>query len=406
MYASSYETLVRNIEDAYIPLKLQFFQDIASHLQGFLTAFQSNDPMVPFIEKALVDIFQSLMKMIVKPDVLAKADTGLKLAKLDLSKAENLIATELIKLPTATKSLLSTSNLPNDHRKRDFKRSCKDMLVKMISKLQERSPLKYGIARYASALSPQVMVSKKERCVALFDKLVDRLYECSRVTSKEADMAKKEYFQFLQSANSDLKDEFLTFKPDKMRLDHFFRKLMDGDRYKSCWKVCKLVLTLSHGQAAVERGFSFNKEVLVENLEKKSLVSQRLVTDYIHHFDKPIWEIPLANDLLKSCRQAHSRYYEALESNRAEKATSEKDRKRKMKHNEIAGVEEKKRALESTIGTLTSDIETYSIQAEKEMKIKLLTKANAFRVKLVEKKKTLSDLESVLVRLREEVKNI
>ena len=31
-------------------------------------------------------------------------------------------------------------------------------------------------------------------------------------------------------------------------------------------KVLKIVLTLSHGQAEVERGFSLNKEVIVENL--------------------------------------------------------------------------------------------------------------------------------------------
>ena len=51
---------------------------------------------------------------------------------------------------------------------------------------------------------------------------------------------------------------------------------MDGNAsYKKCWKVVKLVFTLSHGQAAVERGFSDNKEVLVENMQELSLVSQR-----------------------------------------------------------------------------------------------------------------------------------
>jgi len=64
------------------------------------------------------------------------------------------------------------------------------------------------------------------------------------------------------------------------------------------------VLTLSHGQ----RGFSVNKEVLVENLEKNFLISQRLVIGYVHHADKPIWELPLPSEMLKSCKLAHSRY--------------------------------------------------------------------------------------------------
>jgi len=35
--------------------------------------------------------------------------------------------------------------------------------------------------------------------------------------------------------------------------------------YPKAWSVCELVLLLSHGQASVERGFSVNKELVVEN---------------------------------------------------------------------------------------------------------------------------------------------
>ena len=38
-----------------------------------------------------------------------------------------------------------------------------------------------------------------------------------------------------------------------------------------------IVLTLSHGEATVERGFSVNKEVLVSNRQETSLVAMRLV---------------------------------------------------------------------------------------------------------------------------------
>ena len=39
----------------------------------------------------------------------------------------------------------------------------------------------------------------------------------------------------------------------------------------------QLILTLSHGQATVERGFSMNKKVLAPNLQETSLVAMRLV---------------------------------------------------------------------------------------------------------------------------------
>jgi len=69
-------------------------------------------------------------------------------------------------------------------------------------------------------------------------------------------------------------------------------------------------------------------------------------------------------------------------------------------------VEAKKIALVSSIAALEDDIDTYSIQAEKEEKLELLVKANAFRHKVKEQKNTLSDLEKALVHLSEEVKNI
>ena len=38
---------------------------------------------------------------------------------------------------------------------------------------------------------------------------------------------------------------------------------------------------MSHGQATVERGFSVNKEVLVENLSERSFIAQRIIHDDI-----------------------------------------------------------------------------------------------------------------------------
>ena len=40
-------------------------------------------------------------------------------------------------------------------------------------------------------------------------------------------------------------------------------------------------MLLSHGQSASERGFSANKNLLVENLQEKSIECQRIVVDYM-----------------------------------------------------------------------------------------------------------------------------
>ena len=153
------------------------------------------------------------------------------------------------------------------------------------------------------------LVSDKQKCVNYFDRLVDKLYNLNRISSKHADEAKKEYFQLVSSAQNKHKDTFLSFDEGKSCLDSFFVDLMHGDaRYRKCWTIFKIVFTLSHGQAAVERGFSVNKELLVENLQLISLISRRLICDYVSDFSKPISGIPLTNEMLKSYRLAHSRY--------------------------------------------------------------------------------------------------
>ena len=109
---------------------------------------------------------------------------------------------------------------------------------------------------------------------------------------------------------------------------------------------------------------------------------------------------------MKSCRLAHSRYIAALEENKMSVISDEKTRKRKMKSDEIAQVEEKIIALESCIKSLEADIETYSIAAEEKSDLSLLTKTNSFRKTVREKRNTLEDIVKILERLDQELKNI
>jgi len=42
-----------------------------------------------------------------------------------------------------------------------------------------------------------------------------------------------------------------------------------------------MVLILSHGNAAVESGFSVKKKLIVENMEEETIVTQRVVFDAV-----------------------------------------------------------------------------------------------------------------------------
>ena len=104
------------------------------------------------------------------------------------------------------------------------------------------------------------MVSDKQKFVDSFDRLVDKLYNLNPISSKRADAAKREYFQLVSSTQNEHIDAFLSFGQKISCLDSFFVDLMHAKtKYWKCWTVFKIVFTLSHGQAAVEREFSVNK---------------------------------------------------------------------------------------------------------------------------------------------------
>ena len=92
-------------------------------------------------------------------------------------------------------------------------------------------------------------------------------------TSEEADTVLTEYRKLVSDAKRYHLDKFSSFKITTDRLDSFlFGVLQNQNESKQLWITMQLFLTLSHGQATVERGFSVNKEVLSPNLQETSLV--------------------------------------------------------------------------------------------------------------------------------------
>ena len=112
-------------------------------------------------------------------------------------------------------------------------------------------------------------------------------------------------------------------------------------KYENLWHVCKIVMILSHGQSSIECGFSINKEILDNDLQEKSPISQRLIYDHFTSENIALHEYVIPQALKKSCKLANGRYKLALEDSKKETVETEKSRKRKLKLEEIANVKKK-----------------------------------------------------------------
>ena len=79
----SYDCVRDRCKDPLMLAKLHFFNSVAKELTPFLTRFQIDTPVVPFLAGELQAVLKKLMPRIMKKKVIASANTVQKLMKLD-----------------------------------------------------------------------------------------------------------------------------------------------------------------------------------------------------------------------------------------------------------------------------------------------------------------------------------
>jgi hypothetical protein len=104
----------------------------------------------------------------------------------------------------------------------------------------------------------------------------------------------------------------------------FYKFMAKNPKYSKLWMlVVKQILLLSHGQATVERGFSINKEVVVENQLNESLVSQRILCDHLDEVGG-VLNVNINEQMLMSAASARHRYNAYLEDRRKEQENTKR----------------------------------------------------------------------------------
>ena len=78
--------------------------------------------------------------------------------------------------------------------------------------------------------------------------------------------------------------------------EYQFWNYMKNANYAKLWEVFQIIFTLSHGQAALERGFLINNGLMVENMKEESLTSSRFVYDTVKNSAVHFSQIRLTPD--------------------------------------------------------------------------------------------------------------
>lgn len=144
-------------------------------------------------------------------------------------------------------------------------------------------------------------------------------------------------------------------------------------------------MSLSHGQATVERGFSINANLIVENLQEESIAAQRIVHDSISHAGG-VLEVPLVRELLRSVKGSHQKYLAALDTKRTQ---NERTVKQKEMKDELQDLTKQKKLCESEVCDLTHSADELSEKAESAHSLSKITESNALRKRAREKQDKL-----------------
>jgi len=76
----------------------------------------------------------------------------------------------------------------------------------------------------------------------------------------------------------------VNFDPVKSLVDILMHETMAGkDMYSKLWNVVRMLRVLSHGQVAVERDFSINKQAEEVYLRAETFVAKRTICDHVRY---------------------------------------------------------------------------------------------------------------------------
>ena len=122
----------------------------------------------------------------------------------------------------------------------------------------------------------------------------------------DCDSVMRQYKTFIGEVGRHTREEFSAFNHIDDELDTFlFTHLGKKPRFEELWSLAKLLLTLSHGQSQVERGFSLNKDITSTNMAAETLIAVHRVHDGVQSLGLPM-EQCITAEMLRQCKFARS----------------------------------------------------------------------------------------------------
>ena len=327
------------IGDKLAKVKLLYLTSLLKKSEDFLTLFQSDRPLAPFLIHELSDIYlQIARKFMSRKYCVDRKKSPIELidpndesqyrsvSSIDLGVAADKELNSLLESKTITSAEFNS-----------IKIKCRSAYIRYLRKIKNKSPANYRLPVAIACLDPKLISQTPIKAVKLFNEAADCIVEANVYDNSsiniESVVHQFQVFVDENAENGDFKN--FNYKNDKHRLDTLYYRYMFGkDEFKAAWDFISKLLVISHGQASVERGFSINKHASFVNQSEDSLVARRIVRDHINYVGG-LENLIITKELLKHCKSAHAKYKARLEDIKRDKASKEKQTAREAVQKEI-----------------------------------------------------------------------
>lgn len=386
-------------DDKLIEAKLSFYRSVGQQIQPFLKLYQTDRPMMPLLSSDLFDLLKSLMRRVIKADVLKIASNAVKLCEIKVSDESNQLNYRNVDIGFSADKMLKKlvkDKKCSERQDMEFRQSAKAFIITILSRLLIKNPLTFRLVRNMSFLDPRLMFNSGDDCKKKFKVVLNVLVEANRVDESDCDDILGQFSRYIEEIQTKHVTAFSSFKPAESRIDTLmYQTLTNRAEYCKLWSVISQLLLLSHGQATVKKGFSVNRQIEVENRLENSYVAQRTVCDHIHDVGG-LMNVSLSKELLRAAAGARMQYQVYLEENKKKQTTELQSRKRNLLEQELKDLIAKKARIETDMQHLAKSADSFAFKAEENCDLTLIAKSNAMRKSANVKSAELPKLQQLI----------
>ena len=160
--SKSFKNVAEAVDDPLTPARLAFFSYVSSLMEPYLTKYQSNKPMIPFMYLDLKDLIKKLLQIIIKPEEIEKCKTGASFKSIDFTDKQIFMDGKGMQMGFRVQQILgiiTEKDLVASSKIVQFRDGAKNLNITLLEKLLDKRPKPSTVLHCSAIFDPVTMIS-------------------------------------------------------------------------------------------------------------------------------------------------------------------------------------------------------------------------------------------------------